>query len=61
LISPLSLLSHSIKHFLTIQYNDGEGAGQYVIVHLDKKNAQQAVAAAEAETGKKVSRALERQ
>lgn len=61
LISPLFLMSHSVKHFLTIQYNDEAGAGQYVIVHLDKKNAQQAVAAAEAGTGKKVDRELERQ
>ena len=61
LISPLFLMSHSVKHFLTIQYSDEGGAGQYVIVHLDKKNAQQAVAAAETETGKKVDRELERQ
>jgi|SRR5215469_14261305 len=56
LISPLFLLSHSKKHYLTIQYTDGSGAGQFVIVHLDKKNARDAVAAAEAATGKKVER-----
>ncbi len=60
-ISPFFLMSYSIKHFLTIQYNDEASAVQYVIVHLDKKNARQAVAAAEAETGKKVDRELGRQ
>jgi hypothetical protein len=56
LISPMFLFSHSKKHYLTIQYTDGAGAGQFVIVHLDKKNAREAVAAAEAATGKKVER-----
>ena len=60
LISPLFLLAHSKKHYLTIQYTTPNGAGQYVIVHLDKKNAQDAVAAAEAATGKKVERVEEK-
>ena len=60
LISPLFLLSHSKKHFLTIQYTDSVGAGQFVIVHLDKKNAQQAIAAAESQTGKTVDRVEEK-
>lgn len=60
LISPLFLLSHSKKHYLTIQYTAPDGAGQYVIVHLDKKNAQDAVAAAEAATGKRVERVEEK-
>jgi hypothetical protein len=60
LISPLFLLSHSKKHFLTIQYTDSAGAGQYVIVHLDKKNAQEAIAAAESQTGKTVERVEEK-
>jgi hypothetical protein len=60
LISPLFLLSHSKKHFLTIQYTDSAGAGQFVIVHLDKKNAQQAIAAAESQTGKTVDRVEEK-
>jgi hypothetical protein len=54
LISPLFLLSHSKQHFLTIQYTGADGSGQFVIVHLDKKNAREAVATAEAQTGKKV-------
>ena len=60
LISPMFLLSHSKKHYLTIQYTDASGAGQFVIVHLDKKNAREAVAAAEAATGKKVERVEEK-
>lgn len=54
LISPLFLFSHAKKHYLTIQYTDAAGAGQFVIVHLDKKNAREAVATAESQTGKKV-------
>ena len=60
LVSPLFLLSHAKKHYLTIQYSDGAGAGQFVIVHLDKKNAREAVAAAEAQTGKKVEQVEEK-
>lgn len=56
LVSPLFLFAHSKKHYLTIQYSGNDGAGQYAIVHLDKKNARSAVAAAEAATGKKVDR-----
>jgi Pyruvate/2-oxoacid:ferredoxin oxidoreductase gamma subunit len=60
LISPFFLLAHSKKHYLTIQYTDEAGAGQYVIVRLDKKRARAAVAAAESETGKKVERVEEK-
>lgn len=60
LVSPLFLFAHSKKHYLTIQYADDAGAGQYAIVHLDKKNARAAVAAAEAATGKKVDREEEK-
>jgi hypothetical protein len=54
LISPLFLLSNSKKHYLTFQYTDETGEGKYAIVHLDKKNAREAVACAEAHTNKKV-------
>jgi hypothetical protein len=54
LISPLFLLSNAKKHYLTFQYTDDSGQGKYAIVHLDKKNAREAVACAEAQTGKKV-------
>jgi hypothetical protein len=60
LISPMFLLAHSKKHYLTIQYTDANGTGQYAIVHLDKKNAQDAVAAAQAETGRSVERVEEK-
>jgi len=60
LISPLFIFSHSKKHFLTIQYTDTTGAGQFVIVHLDKKNAREAVALAEAQTGKRVEQVEEK-
>jgi hypothetical protein len=60
LISPLFIFSHSKNHFLTIQYADDSGAGQFVIVHLDKKNVREAVAVAEAQTGKKVEQVEEK-
>jgi len=60
LISPMFLLAHSKKHYLTIQYTDANGTGQYAIVQLDKKNARDAVAAAQAETGKSVERTEEK-
>jgi len=60
LISPFFIFSHSKKHFLTIQYTDASGAGQFVIVHLDKKNVREAVAFAEAQTGKKVDQVEEK-
>ena len=60
LISPLFLFSNSKKHFLTMQYTDDSGAAQYAIFHLDKSNAREAIAAAEAQTGKKVDQVQEK-
>jgi hypothetical protein len=60
LISPLFLFSHSKKHFLTIHFTDAAGAGQFVIIHLDKRNAREAVAATEAQTSKQVERVEEK-
>jgi len=60
LISPLFLLSHGKKHYLTFQYNDDSGQGKYAIVHLDKKNAREAVACAEAQIGKTVEQIEEK-
>ena len=60
LISPLFLFAKSKKHFLTIQYSDGDGQGKFAMIHMDKGNARDIVAAAEAETGKKVERSEER-
>jgi hypothetical protein len=59
LISPFFLFAHSKKHFLTIQYTDADGQGKFAMIHMDKGNARDIVAAAEAETGKKVERAEE--
>jgi hypothetical protein len=60
LVSPLFLFSKSKKHFLTIQYKDAEGQGQFALIRFDKKNWQAAVAAAEAQTGIKVERVEEK-
>ena len=60
LISPFFLFTHSKKHFLTIQYTDTDGQGKFAMIHLDKGNARDVVAAAEAETGQKVERAEEK-
>ena len=60
LISPLFLLSHAKKHYLTFQYQDDSGEGKYAIVRLDKSNAREAVACAEAQTSKKVEQTEEK-
>jgi hypothetical protein len=60
LISPFFLFSKTKKHFLTIQYTDPAGAGQFAMIHMDKGNARDIVARAEAETGKKADMAEER-
>jgi hypothetical protein len=60
LISPIFLLSHSKKHYLTLQYTDATGVGQFLIIHLDKRNAREAIAAAESQTGKAVERVEEK-
>ncbi|MGA3177956.1 MAG: hypothetical protein ABSE19_11500 [Candidatus Acidiferrum sp.] len=60
LISPVFLLSNSKKHYLTLQYTNDAGDGQFAIIHLDKKNAREAVACAEAQTGKKVEQISEK-
>jgi hypothetical protein len=59
LISPLFLLTSSKKHFLTIHYASDTGAGQFVIVRLDKKNYRNILATAEAQTGKSVTRSVQ--
>lgn len=60
LVSPLFLLSHGKKHYLTIQYTDENSEGKYAIVHLDKSNAREAIACAEAQTGVKVEQIEEK-
>jgi hypothetical protein len=53
------LLTKTKKHYLTVQYADAAGNGQFVILHMDKNNYRGILAAAEAQTGKKVQRAEE--
>lgn len=60
LISPLFLLTPSKKHFLTIQYSDASGTGQFVIVRVDKRQAREAVETAKAQTGKPVEQVEEK-
>ena len=60
LISPFFLFTHSKKHFLTIQYTGMDGQGKFAMIHMDKGNARDIVAAAEAETGKSVERSEEK-
>lgn len=60
LLSPLFIFSHSKKHFLTIQYSDTDGQGKFAMIHMDKSNARDILAASEAETGKKVDRTEEK-
>ena len=60
LVSPLFLFSKSKKHFLTIQYKNAEGQGQFALIRFDKSNWQAAVAAVEAQTGIKVERVEEK-
>ena len=60
LVSPLFLFSKSKKHFLTIQYKNAEGQGQFALIRFDKSNWQAAVAAIEAQTGIKVERVEEK-
>jgi hypothetical protein len=54
------LFTKSKKHYLTIQYTDAGGEGHFAILHLDKSNYQQILAATEAQTGLKVDREEEK-
>jgi hypothetical protein len=60
LLSPFFLFTHTKKHFLTIQYTDAGGQGKFAMIHMDKSNARDIVATAEAETGVKVDRSEEK-
>jgi hypothetical protein len=53
------LLTKTKKHWLTVQYTDPAGTGQFVIVRMDKNNYRQILAAAESQTGKTIQRAEE--
>ena len=53
------LFTKGKKHFLTIQYKNGAGQGEFALLHLDKSNYQAILAAVEAATGVKVERAID--
>ncbi|OFV97306.1 MAG: hypothetical protein A3H28_02965 [Acidobacteria bacterium RIFCSPLOWO2_02_FULL_61_28] len=53
------LFTKGKKHFLTVQYADDTGAGQFATVRLEKGNYQEILVTAEAETGIKVERHAE--
>lgn len=52
------LFTKSKKHFLTIQYKNGD-KGEFALLHLDKNNYQPILAAAEAATGVKVEKMID--
>jgi hypothetical protein len=60
LISPLFVFAHSKKHFLTVQFTNDAGIGEFVIFHLNKGSAREAIATTEAETGKSDERTEEK-
>lgn len=54
------LFTKSKKHYFTIQYQKLDGSGDFAIIQLDKSNYQMALAAAEAQIGKRIERTEER-
>ena len=54
------LFTKSKGHYLTIQYKQPDGQGQFALIRLDKDNYQMALAAAEAQTGVKLQRSEEK-
>jgi hypothetical protein len=53
------LFTKGKKHFLTIQYKNNAGQGEFALLHLDKSNYQAILAAVEAATGVKVERTID--
>jgi hypothetical protein len=53
-ISPLLLLAKTRKHFLTIAYEDGEGARQSMVFRVSKDDVRAVLAGLEARTGRRV-------
>jgi hypothetical protein len=54
LISPLLLLSKSRKHFVTLEYTDGDGKQQAVVFRVGKGDIRALLAALEARSGRRV-------
>ncbi|MCW5964627.1 MAG: hypothetical protein KIT83_11360 [Bryobacterales bacterium] len=50
------LFTKTKKHFLTVQYKDASGEGQYALFQLHKENFREVLAAIEAATDSKVER-----
>lgn len=59
-LTVFAFLTKSKKHYLTIDYTNVLGARQFALIRLDKDNYREVLAAAEAETGKKVERTEDR-
>ncbi len=53
------LFTKSKSHYVTVQYDTEEGNPEYAIIKLDKSNYRDALAAVEAQTGKKIDRTAE--
>jgi hypothetical protein len=53
------LFTKSKSHYLTVQFENASGAGEYAIVKLDKSNYREVLATIEAHTGQKIQRSEE--
>jgi hypothetical protein len=54
LISPVLLLSKSRKHFVTIEYLDGEGRQQALVFRVEKGDIRPVLSSLQARTGRRV-------
>src|SRR5262245_31117665 len=54
MVSPLALFSKKRKHYLTINFKDGDGKDQAVVFELGKDIVRTTLAVMEARTGKKI-------
>jgi hypothetical protein len=54
LISPLFLIAKKKSHFLTIDYMDGDGHQQAVVLEVSKSDIRQLLVSLEARTGRRV-------
>jgi hypothetical protein len=54
LISPLFLIAKKKSHFLTIDYTDGDGHTQAVVLEVSKGDIRQLLVSLEARTGRRV-------
>jgi hypothetical protein len=54
LISPVLLLSKARKHFVTIEYLDGQGQQQALVFRVEKGDIRWVLASLEARTGRRI-------